>query len=191
METRPAEGQRAPRPTATARLHASGSETARLDAEVLLGYVLGVDRSVLAAHPEAVLSTGQLEAFEACLARRERGEPVAYIRGLKEFYGVAISVDPRVLIPRPETETLVELAIERIRADLTGRIARPAAPSPTSSGTWAPARVRSRWPSGCELRRRRYGDAVHFHVSDLSADARDVATINAVSHGLADLFTFA
>ena len=67
------------------RLHAAGSETARLDAEVLLGHVLRVERSTLAAHPEAVLSDPQAEAFERCLERRSRGEPVAYIRGLKEF----------------------------------------------------------------------------------------------------------
>ena len=70
----------------------SGSESARLDAEVLLGHVLGVDRSALIAHPETVLSTGQLDRYEAALDRGARaGEPVAYIRGIKEFYGAAIS----------------------------------------------------------------------------------------------------
>lgn len=175
---------------ATARLRDSGSETARLDAEVLLGFVLGVDRSAILAHPDAVLSTGQIDAFEDAVSRRERGEPVAYIRGLKEFYGVAISVDRRVLIPRPETETLVELALERIRADLTGARRDPDAEPylvwdmGTGSGAVAIA-------IGGELRRRRYGDAVRFLASDVSGEARDVATINAVSHGLAHLFTFA
>ena len=105
---------------AAERLEAAGSETSRLDAEVLLAHVLGVDRSGLMAHPEAVLSTGQQETYEAFVTRRESGEPVAYIRGMKEFYGSAISVDRRVLIPRPETETLVDLALARITADLTG-----------------------------------------------------------------------
>jgi release factor glutamine methyltransferase len=174
----------------TERLEASGSETARLDAEVLLGYILGVDRSVLMAHPEAVISTGQLERFEPCVARRAAGEPVAYIRGMKEFYGAAITVDRRVLIPRPETESLVTLALERIVGDLTGG-QRPADAEPyliwdigTGSGA-IPLAI------GSELRRRRYGDAVRFFVSDASGGARDVATINAVSHGLAHLFTFA
>ncbi len=175
---------------ATERLHTAGSESARLDAEVLLAYVLGIDRSGLAAHPEAVLSTGQLDIFESYLERRQRGEPVAYIRGLKEFYGAAVTVDPRVLIPRPETETLVELALARITADLTG------APRPDGQ---EPYRV---WDIGTgsgaiplaialELRRRRYGEAVHFHVSDISGEARDLATVNIVAHGLAHLFTFA
>lgn len=175
---------------AVARLTTAGSESARLDAEVLLAWVLGIDRSGLLAHPEAVLSTNQLDTYEAALQRRLRGEPVAYIRGLKEFYGTAIVVDARVLIPRPETETLVELALGRITADLTG------APRPDAS---EPYRV---WDVGTgsgaipvaialELRRRRYGAAVHFHVSDISGEARDVATVNVVSHGLAHLFTFA
>lgn len=175
---------------ATERLTSSGSESARLDAEVLLAYVLGVDRSGLAAHPEAVLGSGQLDTYEGYLERRLQGEPVAYIRGLKEFYGTAITVDPRVLIPRPETETLVALALARITADLTG------APRPDRS---EPYRV---WDIGTgsgaipvaialELRRRRYGEAVHFHVSDISGEARDMATVNVVSHGLAHLFTFA
>ena len=175
---------------ATDRLKDSGTETSRLDAEVLLGHVLGVDRSTLAAHPETVLSTGQLDAFEVSLSRRETGEPVAYIRGLKEFYGAAFSVDSRVLIPRPETETLVELALVRITADLTGA-PRAAGADPylvwdvgTGSGA-IPVAIAH------ELRRRGYGEAVRFLASDLSGDARDVATINVVSHGLAHLFTFA
>ncbi len=175
---------------ATDRLEASGSDSARLDAEVLLAFVLGIDRSGLAAHPEVVLSTSQLERYEACLARRVAGEPVAYIRGLKEFYGTAISVDPRVLIPRPETETLVELALARITHDLTGAPreddAEPYLVWDVGTGSGAiPVAI------ALELRRRRYREAVHFHVSDLSGEARDVATVNVVAHGLAHLFIFA
>jgi release factor glutamine methyltransferase len=94
-----------------------------------------------------------------------------------------------VLIPRPETETLVELALARITEDLTGA-PRPDSAEPylvwdigTGSGA-IPVAI------AIELRRRRYGDAVHFHVSDISGDARDVATVNVVSHGVAHLFTF-
>ena len=174
---------------ATERLQAAGSETPRLDAEVLLAHVLGVDRSGLMAHPEAVLSSGQQETYEAFVVRREAGEPVAYIRGLKEFYGSAISVDSRVLIPRPETETLVELALARITEALTGGTREPDEPYlvwdiGTGSGA-IPVAI------AIELRRRRYGDAVRFLVSDISGDARDVATLNVVAHGLAHLFVFA
>ena len=175
---------------ATERLRKSGSETPRLDAELLLGHILGVERSALAAHPEAPLGQGHVESLESLLTRRSGGEPVAYIRGLKEFYGAALVVDGRVLIPRPETESLVELALERIRRDLTSA-PRPAGAEPylvwdvgTGSGAIAVA-------LGRELRRRRYGDAVRYHVSDISPEALSVATINIVSHGLADLVTFA
>jgi release factor glutamine methyltransferase len=175
---------------ATTRLHHSGSDTPRLDAELLLGHVLGVERSALAAHPEAPLGHGQASTFAAFLARRVDGEPVAYIRGLKEFYGAAIVVDRRVLIPRPETEALVGLALERIRRDLTAS-PRPDGTAPylvwdvgTGSGAIAVA-------LGRELRRRRYGDTVRIHASDVSAEAMSVATINVVAHGLADHVTFA
>jgi release factor glutamine methyltransferase len=174
---------------ATERLEAAGSESPRLDAEVLLADVLGIDRSGLVAHPEAVLSTAQQEAFASHIERREAGEPVAYIRGMKEFYGSAISVDRRVLIPRPETETLVELALVRITADLTG------APRDTHDPylVWDVGTGSGAIPVAIagELRRRRYGDAVRFFVSDISGDARDVATLNVVAHGLAHLFIFA
>lgn len=174
---------------AAERLETAGSESARLDAEVLLAFVLGLDRSGLLAHPETVLSTGQQETYDAFVERRAAGEPVAYIRGVKEFYGVAISVDRRVLIPRPETEALVELALGRITSDLTGAPRESDEPylvwdMGTGSGAIAVA-------IASELRRRRYGDAVRYLVSDLSGDARDVATLNVVAHGLAHLFTFA
>ena len=175
---------------ATERLAASGSESARLDAEVLLGDILGVDRSSLMAHPDARIGTGQSETYRGYVERRESGEPVAYIRGMKEFYGVAITVDARVLIPRPETETLVEMAVARIRSDLTGAPRSDDSPPyliwdvGTGSGAIAVA-------VATELRRRRYGDAVRYHVSDVSSDAIAVTTVNAVSHGVAASMTFA
>src|SRR6476660_1570802 len=86
------------------RLRQSGSDTPRLDAELLLGFVLGVDRTGVVAHPQAPVGDGQVPLIEAVVRRREQGEPVAYIRGVKEFHGLAIGVDPRVLIPRPDTE---------------------------------------------------------------------------------------
>ncbi|HEU5316122.1 MAG TPA: hypothetical protein VFX49_08440, partial [Chloroflexota bacterium] len=94
------------------RAAASGSEggtaTPALDAELLLGFVLGVDRATLLAHPERELTADEVAASRSAIERRERGEPVAYIVGRKEFYGLDLRVDRRVLIPRPETETLVE-----------------------------------------------------------------------------------
>src|SRR4051812_29239739 len=95
---------------ATARLRASGSETARLDAELLLGWAIGADRTSIVAHREAPVGADAYARFEAGVVRREAGEPVAYIRGIKEFHGLAFAVDGRGLIPRPETEAVVDAA---------------------------------------------------------------------------------
>jgi release factor glutamine methyltransferase len=81
------------------------------DAEVLLSAVLGQDRAYLYAHPEEVLSPQAAQQYESFLRRRETNEPVAYITGFKEFFGRRFAVDSRVLIPRPETEGLVEQAL--------------------------------------------------------------------------------
>src|SRR4051812_29441497 len=172
----------------TDRLRQSGSDTPRLDAELLLGFVLGIDRTGVVAHPEARVGDGQVPLIEAVVERRERGEPVAYIRGVKEFHGLAIGVDPRVLIPRPETELLVDAAVDRVREVLT-------------SGSWDGRRPFRIWDVGtgsgaialamcAELRRRRYGGAFRVLATDVSADALAVAVENAVGHGLADAMEF-
>ena len=92
------------------RLRASGSESPRLDAELLLARTVGLDRTRIIAYPEAPVGESAAAAYEADLARREKGEPIAYIRGLKEFHGLAFATDARALIPRPETERVVDLA---------------------------------------------------------------------------------
>ncbi len=79
-----------------ARLVESGSDTPRLDAELLLGHVLRVDRATLLAGPEAGVGADAATEFKALVERRAQGEPVSYIRGLKEFYGLVFTVDPRV-----------------------------------------------------------------------------------------------
>ena len=94
-------------------LRAAGCETAALDAELLLACVLQESRLSLIAHPEHVLSPQQQETFQCLVSRRALHEPVAYLTGQKEFYGLAFRVSQAVLIPRPETELLVELAIQR------------------------------------------------------------------------------
>ena len=96
---------------ATSRLAAAGVDTPRLDAEVLLAYVLGVDRSRLVLDASLVVDSAVLERFSKLLDRREAREPVAYILGRKEFRRITLVIDRRVLIPRPETELLVEVAL--------------------------------------------------------------------------------
>lgn len=90
------------------------SATPRLDAEVLIMHVCGLDRSSLITRHETTLTSEQLNMLENLLHRRKRGEPVAYLIGLREFWSMELNVTPATLIPRPETELLVEKALEHI-----------------------------------------------------------------------------
>ena len=174
---------------ATERLTASGSESARLDAELLLGSVLDVDRTAVVAHPEAQLSTDQAARYDAAVDRRAAGEPVAYIRGLKEFYGLAFAVDSRALIPRPETERLVEVAVAEVMRRLTAsprdrddppiRIADIG----TGSGAVAVALI-------VALRKHRVHDEFSVFATEISPEALDLARENAVGHAAADRLRF-
>lgn len=173
----------------TDRLRAAGSESARLDAELLLGHAVGVDRTAIAAHPEAPVGTDAAARFDADLVRREKGEPVAYIRGFKEFHGLAFAADARALIPRPETERLVELAEREVMARLTAASRRPGAPPlrvvdvGTGSGTVAVALA-------VALRRRRIVDDVDLLATDDSPEALELARENAVGHSVGDRILF-
>jgi len=94
----------------------------RSEAELLLGFILGRERVWLLAHAEESIDSSRARAARALFARRRAGEPVAYITGWREFYGLALRVTPDVLIPRPETELLVELALERLSPEEPGRV---------------------------------------------------------------------
>jgi len=97
---------------ATVALRAAGIESPRLDAEVLLAEATGASRAEIAASPEAPIDPVATRAYAEFVRRRLRREPVAYITGSKGFRRIELAVDRRVLIPRPETELLVELALE-------------------------------------------------------------------------------
>lgn len=172
-----------------ARLRAAESETARLDAELLLAWALGVDRTTILAHPEASVAGEALATYRAALDRRAAGEPIAYIRGLKEFFGLAFGVDRRALIPRPETERLVELALAELEARLTG------APRPAGTprlrvvdvGTGAGPIVVT---LAVTLRRRRMDGEVALWATEIDPDALALARENAVGHAVADAVSF-
>jgi len=173
----------------TARLRAAGSESARLDTELLLGWALGAERTALIAHPEAPVGADAAAAFEGAVLRREAGEPVAYIRSLKEFYGLAFGVDRRALIPRPETELLVAQAEREVAWRLTSA-PRPAGTPKlrvvdvgTGSGAIAIALATL-------LRRRRMLPEVSILAVDCSAGALSLARENAVAHAVADEVVF-
>ncbi len=170
---------------AVERLRAARSESPRLDAELLLAHALGVERTTLIAHPGQPVGPEPATRFAEAVARREAGEPVAYIRGLKEFHGVAFAVDARALIPRPETEVLVDLAL----VEITDRLARTARPP----GTPALAVADVGTGSGAiavalavALRRRGMLGEVEVVASDSADEAADLARENAVAHGVAD-----
>jgi release factor glutamine methyltransferase len=171
------------------RLRDSGSESPRLDAELLLARAITADRTAVLAHPTAMVGDGQRERYEADLVRRAAGEPVAYIRGFKEFFGLAFSIDERALIPRPETELLVELG-EREVMDRLIAAPRPAGTQPlrvadigTGCGTVAVALLAG-------LRKRKSHHEVEVIATDISPDALHLAMENAVGHGVADRVRF-
>lgn len=137
----------------------------RLEAEVLLASVLGCRRLDLYTHFDRPLMDNELSAYREAISRRRSGEPTAYIVGKKEFWSLEFDVDPRVLIPRPETETLVEAALERVTED--GLILDLC----TGSGCVAVA-VASERP-GLSI------DAV-----DISGEACEVAKQNVAKHSL-------
>src|SRR5262245_12235532 len=174
---------------AVTRLRESGSESARLDAELLLGHALDTDRTAVIAHTDAPVGDGAAERFRALLDRRAAGEPVAYIRGVKEFHGLAFGVDSRALIPRPETERLVQLAELEIVRRLIGAPRPPGTPNlrvidiGTGSGAVAVTLA-------VLLRRRGMLDHVDVVASDASDEALQLARENAVAHAVGDRIGF-
>lgn len=92
-----------------------GNPSPRLDAELLLAHALGTDRIRLVIDSERYLDEGELGRVRELIRRRRNGEPIAYILGRREFYGLTFVVDARALVPRPDTEPLVEVALERTR----------------------------------------------------------------------------
>lgn len=140
---------------------------APIDAQVLLAYVLRRDRTWLIAHRDDVLTDDAAAAFFALAERRRAGEPVAYLVGQREFFGLALEVTPAVLVPRPETETAVELALEWLPADRPARLLDLG----TGSGAIALALANAR-PHATIV------------AVDVSADALAVARRNADALGL-------
>ena len=152
---------------AIARL-ARVSDQPRQEAEILLGAALGASRAYLMAHPEErILDCDATDRYEANVTRRAHGEPVAYILGKKEFWSLSLEVGPDVLIPRPETEGLVERALARLAEGSAARVLDVA----TGSGAIALAIARER---------------PHADVTgtDVSEAAIGVARRNASRHGL-------
>jgi release factor glutamine methyltransferase len=155
---------------ARTRLSAAENNTASLDAAVLLGHVLGLSRAALYTHPERELTSEELARFEALLERRARGEPVAYLTGHKEFMGLDLLVDRRALIPRPETELLVEMAAQEVQRRLQhGQNAPALRVADIGTGSGAIALALAVYVPQLPL----------IYATDLSAEALELAQENA------------
>ena len=105
----------AARRTLARRLHSAGIESSELDARLLVGHVLGLDLTGMITAADRVLAHDEAAHLETLAGRRLAGEPVARILGQKEFWGLPLALSPETLVPRPDTETVVELALQVLR----------------------------------------------------------------------------
>jgi release factor glutamine methyltransferase len=142
----------------------------RIDAEVLLSYVLDKPRSWLIAHADDMFAPDHAVAYALSIKQRASGEPVAYITGRRGFWSLDLEVTPATLIPRPETELLVELSLERVPIDQPCRVLDLG----TGSGAIALAIARER-------------PAAQVMATDASSDAIDVAQHNARRHHIGNI----
>jgi release factor glutamine methyltransferase len=154
-----------------------GSTSARLDAELLAAHALQLRRIDLYLQFDRPLRDDELESVREMVRRRGRGEPVAYITGVREFYGREFAVSRDVLIPRPETETLVQVALDHIRAVADGGSVLRVADLGTGSGCIAVTLA-------CEL------PDIRLTATDVSGSALEVARANASRHGVSGRITF-
>jgi len=159
---------------AVARLRASGSPTPRLDAELLVAHVVDRDRAWVLAHPEAELADA--ERFVALVERRASGEPIAYLRGFKEWHSLRIRTDARALIPRPETEVLADAAGDEIERRLADA---PVAAWEVATGSGAVAIVLAQ-----RFRSALAGGRLTLLATDISAEALSLAAENFARHGV-------
>jgi release factor glutamine methyltransferase len=161
--------------SAIARLESSDVPSAALAAELLLMHAVGRDRTWLYAHPEHEVDPGQASAYAGLIERRASGMPTQYLTGRQEFWGLDFEVGPGVLIPRPETEHIVEVALARLSSHRTEPLA--IADVGTGSGCIAVALA-------CELPR------AQLVATDISAVALEFARRNAQRHGVSNRIEF-
>ena len=159
---------------ATLSLAQTDQINARLDAQVLLSHTLHVARSFLYAYSEQELTSEQEQEYRTLIERRLRGEPIAYLTGHKEFYGLDFLVDKRVLIPRPETELVVEAALDACRKMFDAGRTPIVADIGTGSGV-IPVTLAVLEPC-----------LPYLYACDISTDALAVASLNCQRHHVED-----
>jgi release factor glutamine methyltransferase len=159
-------------------LEKKGIDSPRLTAEILLAHKLNVDRIALYLNFDQPLTENELSGYRTLIKRRLQREPLQYIVGVQEFWSLEFAVTPQVLIPRPETELLVEQAIERLKA-VPAEENKP--PGILDLGT------------GCGAIAISLAKAVQqarIWATDISAEALELARLNAEKHGVSDRITF-
>jgi release factor glutamine methyltransferase len=170
---------------AAARLREAGAPSPRLDAELLVGHAFGRDRAWLHAHSEAELDPVDALRLASWIKRRAAGEPIAYIRGFKDWLSMQVATDRRALIPRPETELLAEAAISEIAARLAAHD-EPVQVWEVATGSGAVAlAIAIRFRASIALGRLRLA------ASDISAEALELASENLAAHGVGGIATLA
>jgi release factor glutamine methyltransferase len=156
-----------------------------LAAELLLLHVLGRDRTWLYAHPEEIIPDADAQRFVELLARRAAGEPTQHLTGKQEFWGLEFEVTPHVLIPRPETEHLIEVALDRLAL----RELRAGRPQKTAGEGLQIADIGT--GSGCiAIALAKELPAANFVATEISPSALAVAKRNAARHSVADRIDF-
>jgi release factor glutamine methyltransferase len=162
-----------------ARLRDAHTPSYTLAAELLLLHVLGRDRTYLYAHPEDAISSGDEERYFALIARRAAGEPTQHLTGRQEFWGLEFEVTPDVLIPRPETEHVIEVALDRLAV----RELRAGRRNKNDGAGLLIADIGT--GSGCiAVSLAKELPAAQFVATDISASALVVAGRNAARHGV-------
>ena len=164
------------------------------EAEMLIAHVLGVSRASIISHPERLLGAAEEQSIGKLLARRANGEPIAYLIGRREFYGRDLTVSPATLIPRPETELIVDLALARITDTLSrvnragARVSQPGVSQNAPAPLVSPTRISSHIPNVLDLGTGSGAIAVSIALecedaivvaTDVSRDALTVAADNA------------
>jgi len=162
------------------RLATARVPSPRMNAELLIMFTLDCDRAYLYAHPERELTSEETRRYDEALARRATGMPAQYITGHQEFWGLDLIVSPAVLIPRPETEHVVEAVLELTQSPAVQRQASlPVRIVDVGTGSGAIALALAKELPTAEI-----------HATDISAEALEVARANAARHELASRIEF-
>ncbi len=178
--------------SAIQRLTAAHVPSPRMNAEILLMFTLGCDRAHLYGHPERELTNEEQSRYDDALAQRSQGIPTQYITGHQEFWGMDLMVSPAVLIPRPETEHVIEKVLELVAANESRTGETPLAPQTNlilerrASSPATPLHIIDVGTgSGCiALALAKEFSEAEIHATDISPDALEIAEANAARHEL-------